>query len=71
MTSVPTMGEQFAKFLHHMGEAQSCAAMLAHLYRAQANDGKSRALADGWISISEMLKRQIFQVTKIAQGKLQ
>lgn len=71
MVSVPTTGEAFAKLLHHMGEAQNQAAMLAHLHRAQANTGKDRALADGWIAVSEMLKRQIYQVTEIAKGHLQ
>lgn len=69
--SVPTAGEAFAKLIHHMDEAQSQAALLAHLHRAQANSGKDRALADGWIAISEMLKRQRYQMTEIAKGHIQ
>lgn len=69
--SVPTQGESFSKLLHHLGESQSQAAILAHLARAHANTGKDRALADGWIAVSEMLKRIQYQITKIAQGHLQ
>lgn len=68
--SVPTQGEEFSKLLHHLRSAQDTCAMLAHLTRAQGSR-KDNALADGWISVGELLKRVIFQVTKIAQGKLQ
>lgn len=71
MTSVPTSGEEFSKFIHHISEAQSTAYMLAHLARAQANNGKDRALADGWYSVGELLKRLNWQVTELAKGKLQ
>lgn len=69
--SVPTQGEAFSKLLHHLGEAQSQAAMCAHLTRAQSSSSKDKALADGWIAISEMLKRMQYQVTQIAKGHLQ
>lgn len=68
--TIPTQGEAFAKLIDNLREAQDCAAMLAHLTRAQGSR-KDHSLADGWIAISEMLKRQIYQITKIAQGKLQ
>lgn len=69
--SVPTSGETFAKLLYHLDEVMNCAATLAHLARAEANAGKSRAIADGWIAVCEMFKRIRFQVTKLAQGRLQ
>lgn len=68
--SVPTQGEQFAKLLEHLRQAQDDSAMLAHLTRAQGGR-KDHAIADGWIAVSELLKRMQYQVTKLAQGKLQ
>lgn len=68
--NVPTQGETFAKLLDHLRSAQDDAAMLAHLTRAQ-DTSKDRAIADGWISVEELLKRIVHQVTKIAQGHLQ
>jgi hypothetical protein len=69
--SVPTHGEQFAKLLEHLRSAQDDSAMLAHLTRAQSSSKKDMAVADGWIAVQELLKRMVFQVTKLAQGKLQ
>ena len=71
MTSVPTQGEAFSKLIYHLDELSNQAATLAHLARAQANTGKDRALADGWIAVTEMMKRIRFQITAMAQGKLQ
>lgn len=68
--TVPTQGEEFSKFIHHISEAQSVAYMLAHLARAQGNT-RDNALADGWFSVGELLKRLNWQVTQLAQGKLQ
>lgn len=68
--TVPTSGEEFTKFIHHITEAQSVAYMLAHLARAQGNSRDS-ALADGWFSVGELLKRLNHQVTELAKGKLQ
>ena len=68
--SVPTQGEEFAKFIHHLSEAQSTAYMLAHLTRAMGSH-KDIALADGWTAVGELLKRMNWQVTQMAQGKLQ
>lgn len=67
--TVPTQGEEFAKLLHHLRSAQDTSATLAHLTRAQGSK-KDHALADGWIAVSELLKRMIYQVTTIAQGRL-
>lgn len=69
--SVPTHGEQFAKLLEHLRLAQEDSAMLSHLARAQSNTGKGKAIADGWFAVEELLKRMVYQVTKLAQGKLQ
>jgi hypothetical protein len=69
--SVPTQGEAFAKLTEHLRLAQEDTAMLAHLTRAMSSSKKDVAVADGWIATSELLKRLIYQVTKLAQGKLQ
>jgi len=70
MPSVPTQGEAFSKLLHHMDEMMNQCATLAHLHRAQANEGKSRAIADGWIAVGEMMKRMRYQIVEMAKGKL-
>lgn len=70
MVTVPTQGEEFAKFLHHLRAAQDGAYMLNHLTRAQGNS-KDRALADGWFAVGELLKRMVHQTTLLAKGHLQ
>jgi len=70
MVSVPTQGEEFAKLLEHMRKSQDSAYMLAHLTRAQGSK-KDHALADGWIAVGELFKRQIWQVTELAKGHIQ
>lgn len=67
----PTHGEVYMKLIEDVTHAQEGAAMLAHLTRAQSSSHKDNALADGWIAVSELMKRINFQVIKLAQGKLQ
>lgn len=71
MPTVPTQGEEFAKLHHHIISAQESAARLAHLTRSMGSGSKDRAIADGWIAVSELFKRLNYQVTALAQGKLQ
>lgn len=68
---VPTQGESFAKLSEYIRLAQEEAATLGHLTRSMSTSSKDKALADGWIAVSEMMKRINFQVIKLAQGKLQ
>lgn len=68
--SVPTHGEEYAKLIEYLTKAQESSYMLAHLTRAQGGT-KDNALADGWFSIGELLKRMNYQVTQLAQGRLQ
>lgn len=68
--SIPTPGETFYKLHEHLRLAQEDAAMMAHLRRAEGGP-KDHAVADGWIAVSELLKRMIYQVTELAKGKLQ
>ncbi|TXH43029.1 MAG: hypothetical protein E6Q97_34800 [Desulfurellales bacterium] len=72
---LPTLGgrvtraEVYTKLLHHLREAQSLAATMAHLHRTE--DSKmDEVLAHGWLGISELLNRFCKQVTDLAAAKL-
>lgn len=71
MTAVPTQGEEFAKFLHHLDTLEESAYTLSHLARAMSGGTRDKAIADGWFAIGELLKRMRWQVTQLAQGHLQ
>lgn len=64
--SVPTQGEEYAKLMENLRHAQENCAMLAHLTRDE-----DRLRAQGWLGISELIKRMLIQVTKLAMRKLQ
>ncbi len=68
--SVPTQGETLAQLIEHLKLAQELAYTQSHLTRAMGGR-KDNALADGWYSIGELLKRVNHQVIQIGQGKLQ
>lgn len=68
--SVPTISETYVKLLSHLREAQECAATIAHLHNTEPG-AKDKALAKGWLTISEIFKLLQFRVTNLAQGKLQ
>lgn len=68
---IPTQGESYAKITEYLRLAQEEAYTLSHLTRSMSSSSKDRALADGWFAVGELLKRVNFQVTEIAQGKLQ
>lgn len=69
--SIPTQGEEFAKLIEYLRKAQETAYTLAHLAKSMSSDRKDQALGDGWIAVGELLKRQIYQVTMLARGKMQ
>ena len=71
MVTVPTQGDEFAKFIHNLTLCQEGAYMLAHLARAQSNSSRDKALADGWTAVGELMKRMLHQTTELAKGKLQ
>jgi hypothetical protein len=62
--SLPTESETFAKLLEHLRLAQEDAAMLGHLC---ADNEPTRS--HGWLGISELIKRIVAQVTKLAMRK--
>lgn len=66
--SVPIKSEEYAKLLEHLRLAQEASAMLAHLNNADG-DKMGATLAHGWLAISEILKKMIWQVTQLATGK--
>lgn len=65
--TVPSSGETFAKLIHHIREAQSCAATMSHL--EGLNQGNA-LIVKGWLGISELLGRLVIRITEIAAGKL-
>lgn len=67
---IPSHGEVYMKLLEDLTHAQEGASMLGHLAKSQGQGPKDRALGDGWIAISELLKRMAHQVTKLAAKKL-
>lgn len=70
--SVPTQGEEYAKFIEHIRLAQEGAYMLSHLAKHHATGSrKDQAISDGWFAVGELLKRMVYQCTKLAEGKLQ
>jgi hypothetical protein len=60
--SVPTKGEEFIKLMEHLRKAQEAAAMLSHL---NSEDG-SPVIAKGWLTVEELLKRTVHNVTQLA-----
>lgn len=68
--NVPTRGETYAKMIHHLREAQSCAATMAHLHNTEGND-MDKLLARGWLGISELMAKVIHNVTEFAKRGLQ
>jgi hypothetical protein len=67
--NVPTRSEAYTKLMHNLREAQDQAAILAHLHNTEGSD-KDKALARGWLMISELFKRTQAKVTELAMGKL-
>lgn len=64
---IPTQGEEFEKLIAHLRYAQENCAMLSHLAKANG----SNLIGDGWLTVSEGLKRMQLQVTLLAQGRMQ
>ncbi len=67
--SVPTQAEALFQLIELLTQAQEKAYLMSHLTRAMGGR-KDNALADGWFSIGELLKRVNHQVLQIGQGKL-
>lgn len=67
--SVPTPAETYAKLIEHIRLSQEDCAMMAHLIRAEGSK-EDHVLANAWLTIEELLKRMQWQVTQLAQGRL-
>lgn len=67
--SLPTQGEEFAKLIEHLRLAQEAAAMLAHL--TNSHNVRATTLGQGWLAVSENLKKMQHIVTKMAVSKMQ
>ena len=68
---IVTRGETYTKLLHHLREAQDQSAVMAHLEQTEDRTIKGKALAQGWLTISEQMKRFCDVVTQMAMGKMQ
>ena len=66
---LPTRGLTYAKLLENLHECQDLTAMMAHLTKAEGTLA-DEALANGWLMISELLKRLTDKVTAMAMNKL-
>ena len=66
---LPTQGQAYEKLIHHLREAQDTAALLAHLTRAQGSV-RDNLIANGWVSIHELIGKMCHNVTDIAQGHI-
>lgn len=67
--SVPTRSEAYSKLMNHLRECQDQAAILSHLHNTEGSD-KDKALARGWLAISELFKGVQHKVTELAMGRL-
>ena len=65
-----TRGETYAKLMYHLTECQELAAVMSHLHNTETSP-KDRALASGWLTVSEMFKRMSSKLTSLAAGSLQ
>lgn len=68
--ATPSRGEVFAKLLHHLREAQDQSANMAHLHRTESGPHE-QAAANGWLAVSELLKKIVYQVTELARRGFQ
>lgn len=66
---LPTRGLAYAKLADSLREAQECAITMAHLTALEGTVA-DKALSNGWLIVAEMLKRMLYKVTEMAQGKL-
>lgn len=69
VAGLPTRGLTFSKLIDHLREAQECCAMMAHLTKAEGTLA-DEALANGWIAISENLRRMQHIITAMATSRL-
>jgi len=67
MTTVPTVGECFARLTEYLRKAQEEAATIAHL--ENANDQHEQALR--WLAVSENFKKMQHSLISLATKRLQ
>lgn len=66
---VPSRSEVYLKLIHHIDEAQSLCAIMAHLHNTEDNS-MDRLLAKGWLGMSELFRKIRHQITELASNKL-
>lgn len=67
--SIPTRADKIAELTEHLRKAQECAAFIGHLHGMQDNS-MDTTLQHGWLGISELLKKMIYNITELAAGRL-
>lgn len=70
--AVPTRAELFAQIDEHVIKLQELFASMAHVQRAEFSNiigSKDRAMADGWLAMSEAMKLMRHQVIQLQKGK--
>lgn len=63
--SLPTRAEKFAELIEYLRKGQEAAAWIAHLHTE--SDRMDNLLRKGWLGVSELLKRLVYQVTELAK----
>lgn len=66
IAGLPTKGNEFAQMAEKLRECSEHAAMLSHLTRDE-----DQLIAQGWLGVSEMFKKILHEVTKLATKGLQ
>lgn len=61
--------ETYLKLLHHLREAQSLCAVMAHLHNTESNPA-DQLIARAWIEMSEKFGRSCNGITLLAQRRL-
>jgi hypothetical protein len=69
MPSVPTRSETYLRLMNSIRECQDAAAVMSHLHNTE-DTLKDKALARGWLAVSEMFKIIQGRIIELAQGKL-
>lgn len=64
-----TRGEAYAQLIEHARKVQELCAHMAHFHRTE-NSLQDRALANGWLKMSELMKRAIWSFTEMAKGNM-
>ncbi len=66
---VVTRGEVYAELCEHLIRVQELMAVMGHLHNTEDNH-MDKLLAQGWLGMSELIKRVNHGVAELARGRL-